>query len=87
MTSGSQIFDRNKDGQVSLRELKKVERGLILSPKFIISIQVTEILGTVLTKVIMTLLNQDLCFIIKDEVDEFMREADKVKLWLFIITS
>jgi len=42
----SQIFDRNKDGQVSLRELKKV----------------TEILGTILTK---------------DEVDEFMREADK----------
>ena len=45
----SQIFDRNKDGQVSLRELKKV----------------TEILGTILTK---------------DEVDEFMREADKVEM-------
>ena len=42
-----QIFDRNKDGQVSLKELKKV----------------TEILGTILTK---------------DEVDEFMKEADKV---------
>ena len=52
----SQIFDRNKDGQVSLRELKKV----------------TEILGTILTK---------------DEVDEFMREADKVELagYLFIL--
>ena len=46
----SQIFDRNKDGQVSLKELKKV----------------TEILGTILTK---------------DEVDEFMKEADKVN-WL-----
>ena len=45
----SQIFDRNKDGQVSLKELKKV----------------TEILGTILTK---------------DEVDEFMKEADKVKI-------
>ena len=45
----SQIFDRNKDGQVSLKELKKV----------------TEILGTILTK---------------DEVDEFMKEADKVQL-------
>ena len=41
------IFDRNKDGMISLQELKKV----------------TDILGTVLSK---------------EEVDEFMKEADKV---------
>ena len=41
------IFDRNKDGMITLRELKKV----------------TDILGTVLSK---------------EEVDEFMKEADKV---------
>ena len=41
------IFDRNKDGMITLKELKKV----------------TDILGTVLSK---------------EEVDEFMKEADKV---------
>lgn len=40
------IFDRNKDGMISLQELKKV----------------TDILGTVLSK---------------EEVDDFMKEADK----------
>ena len=42
------IFDRNKDGMISLQELKKV----------------TDILGTVLSK---------------EEVDDFMKEADKVR--------
>ena len=42
-----QLFDRNKDGMITLKELKKV----------------TDILGTVLSK---------------EEVDEFMKEADKV---------
>ena len=45
-----------------------------------ICFQVTEILGTVLTKVTRTLLSEVLSFIMKDEVDEFMREADKVNL-------
>ena len=43
------IFDRNKDGLITLKELKKV----------------TDILGTVLSK---------------EEVDEFMKEADKVRI-------
>ena len=48
------IFDRNKDGMISLQELKKV----------------TDILGTVLSK---------------EEVDDFMKEADKVR-WKYFKT-
>ena len=50
-----------------------------------ICFQVTEILGTVLTKVTITLLSEVFSFIMKDEVDEFMREADKVRLEPLII--
>ena len=47
------IFDRDKDGFISMKELKKV----------------CSMLGTMLTK---------------EELDEFMAEADKVNILLFL---
>ena len=46
------IFDRDRDGFIDMKELKRV----------------TNMLGTMLTK---------------EEVDEFMAEADKVQIYLF----
>ena len=58
------IFDRDKDGYIDMKELKKVTNNLD-QHEFWGSIKVACMLGAMLTK---------------DEVDEFMKEADKVKL-------
>ena len=50
------IFDRDKDGYIDMKELKKV----------------TTMLGSMLTK---------------EEVDEFMAEADVVRMMLFLFSK
>ena len=57
------IFDRDKDGYIDMKELKKVTNNLD-QHEFRGSIKVACMLGAMLTK---------------DEVDEFMREADVVR--------
>ena len=57
------IFDRDKDGYIDMKELKKVTNNLD-QHEFWGSIKVACMLGAMLTK---------------DEVDEFMREADVVR--------
>ena len=57
------IFDRDKDGYIDMKELKKVTNNLDQDELWG-SIKVACMLGAMLTK---------------DEVDEFMREADVVR--------
>ena len=57
------IFDRDKDGYIDMKELKKVTNNLDQDELWA-SIKVACMLGAMLTK---------------DEVDEFMREADVVR--------
>ena len=57
------IFDRDKDGYIDMKELKKVTNNLDQHELWG-SIKVACMLGAMLTK---------------DEVDEFMREADVVR--------
>ena len=63
------LFDRNRDGFIDTRELKKViATGWQLSIWLMLVIQVTGMLGTMLTK---------------EELEEFMREADVVSSTYF----
>ena len=63
------LFDRNRDGFIDTRELKKViTTGWQLSIWLMLVMQVTGMLGTMLTK---------------EELEEFMREADVVSSTYF----
>ena len=63
------LFDRNRDGFIDTRELKKViATGWQLSIWLMLVMQVTGMLGTMLTK---------------EELEEFMREADVVSSIIF----
>ena len=58
------LFDRNRDGFIDMRELKKVASLSTVMQLLTVLVQVTSMLGTMLTK---------------EELDEFMREADVVR--------
>ena len=57
------LFDRNRDGYIDMKELKKVRKMILEKQWFQYVEKVTSMLGTMLTK---------------EELEEFMREADVV---------
>ena len=61
------IFDRDKDGFIDMKELKSVSMRIGVQDILLVELQVATMLGSMLTK---------------EEVDEFMREADMVRMVL-----
>ena len=59
------IFDRDKDGFIDMKELKSVSMRIGVQDILLVELQVATMLGSMLTK---------------EEVDEFIREADMVRI-------